>query len=199
MKMKICNLLIVILLVVSQAILAQDVPVPPGISDETIFEFDFQNFPGMSEEDEKELLKNLQKELQIELEVIKNVNKNKYFNFLRESQYKNMKLPFMVKREKAIYERERKIFEAEVKTEALAVKYEQVKESEKTKIKKDLRRELNNLFNQKEERRREEVEQLEKELRELKKSLSARQKNKKDIIERRLQELLDEDQYLEWD
>ena len=43
------------------------------------------------------------------------------------------------------------------------------------------------------------MEELEKELSELKKSLEVRQRNKDKIIERRIQELLEEDEYLEWD
>ncbi|MCW8850431.1 MAG: hypothetical protein OQJ81_10675 [Melioribacteraceae bacterium] len=153
----------------------------------------------MSEEDEKELLKNINKELKIELEVIKNVNKEKYFELLRESQYKNMKIPFMVKREKAMWEREQKIFEAEVKAEALAAKYSKAKQAEREIIKRDLKEELKTLFDKKEERRREEVMELENQLQELRKSLEVRQKNKNQIIERRIQELLEEDEYLEWD
>ena len=163
------------------------------------FEFDYQNFFKLSEEDEKELLKNINESLRKELEVIKQADASKYFEFLRESQFKNIKIPFIVKREKDIHEREQKIFEAEVRTEALAVKYEKAKSSEKNKIKDDLRKELNVLFEHKEARRQEEVKQLEEELNELKKSLAVRQKNKNEIIARRLQELLDEDQYLDWE
>jgi hypothetical protein len=43
------------------------------------------------------------------------------------------------------------------------------------------------------------VEELQQELSELKKSLEVRLRNKDKIIERRMQELLEEDQYLEWD
>ena len=174
---------------------APEPPEPPEFE----FDFDFKDFPGMSEKDEQELLKNLNKTLREELKVIKDVNLNKYFEFLRESQFKNMKIPFVVKREKVMHEIERKIFEAEVKSEALAAKYEKANENEKRKLKEDLRKELGTLFDQKEERRKQEVEILQNELTELKKSLEARQKNKKVIIDRRLQELLDEDQYLDWD
>ena len=62
-----------------------------------------------------------------------------------------------------------------------------------------MKAELNKLFVQKEERRKEEVEILQKELVELQKSLEVRQKNKNQIIERRIQELLEEDEYLDWD
>ena len=180
---------------------SQEDPVPPEPAEppEFDFEFDFQNFASISEKDEQELLKNLNKTLRDELKIIKEFNKSKYFEFLRESQFKSLKIPFLVKRERDLHETERKIFEAEVKAEALSVKYEKAKDSEKRKIKEELRNELGKLFDQKEERRKQEVEILENELAELKKSLAARQNNKKVIIERRLQELLDEDEYLDWD
>jgi hypothetical protein len=169
------------------------VPEPPN------YDFEYHEFFKMSEDDEKELLKNINKDLKKELEVIKTVNKERYFDFLRQSQYKNMAVPFLVKREKLTWEREQKIFEAEVKAEALAAKYSKAKQTEKENIKRNLREELKTLFDQKEERRREEVAELEKQLQELRKSLEVRQKNKNQIIERRIQELLEEDEYLEWD
>ena len=191
--------LIVLLFVFSHFTFAQEKPEVVEPPEPFEFEFDFEHFHKMSEEDEKELLKNLNRNLKTELEVIKRVTKNKYFQFLRESQFKNMRMPFLVKKEKEAHEREQKIFEAEIKTEALAVKYETAKEGQKQSIKNDLRKELNKLFEIKETRRKQEVEQLEQELKKLKKSLVARQKNKNNIIERRLQELLDEDEYLDWD
>ena len=55
------------------------------------------------------------------------------------------------------------------------------------------------VFIQKEEIRKHEVEEWRKELEELKKSLGVRLKNKNEMINRRLQELLNEDKYLDWD
>lgn len=197
-------IIIMVLFTLAVALNAQEEPKAPKppktfAKPDTEFEFDFQNFYKLSEEDEKELLKNINESLRKELEVIKEVDMNKYFDFLRESQFKNVKIPFIVKREKEIHKREQKIFESEVRAEALAAKYKQAKAAEKNKIKENLRKELNVLFEQKEERRQEEVKQLADELKELKKSLAIRQKNKKEIIERRLQDLLDEDQYLDWE
>jgi len=194
-------LIFVLFFVITQSLYGQGEPdkIEPPEAPAFDFNFDFQNFPKMSKEDEKKLLKNLKEELRRELKEIKVVNENKYFEFLRESQYKNMRIPFFAKREKAMQERERIIFEAEVKTEALAAKYEKAKSSEKNKIKSQLRDELKKLFEQKENRRKSEAESLQNELIELKKSLEARQKNKSQIIERRLQELLSEDEYLDWE
>ena len=130
---------------------------------------------------------------------IKKVNKNKYYDFLRQSQFTSMNIPFLVKREREQHERENKILEAEIKTEALAAKYAAANQPDKVKIKNQLREELNKLFDEKEARRQQEVAQLQNELKELQSSLTARQKNKSLIIERRLQELLEEDEYLDWD
>lgn len=194
-------LFVVFFAVLTQLTFGQEKIAPPvePVSPDHEFEFDFQDFIELSKEDEQELLTNLRKELRNDLKIIKGVNKERYIDFLRESQYKNMRIPFIGKHEKAIHERERKIFEAEIKAEALAAKYEKANQAEKEKIKSQLRQELNKLFVEKEERRKQEVEALQKELVELKKSLAARQKNQKQIIERRIQELLDEDQYLDWD
>ena len=201
MKSNLKYYIIAILVLLTQLTFAQkevELPEEPEVPEHE-FEFDFQEFIKMSKADEQELLKNLKKELQNDLKIIKTVNKERYIDFLRESQYKNMRIPFIGKHEKAIHERERKIFEAEIKAEALAAKYETASQAEKEKIKSQLREELNKLFVEKEERRKQEVEALQNELVELKKSLATRQNNQKQIIERRIQELLDEDQYLDWD
>lgn len=199
-------MMIAIIFLFSHAVYAQQVrtPVEPEVPEEVEvpeyeFDFDFQDFRMINAEDEKELLKNLREELKRELIVIKEVDKEKYFDLLRESQFKNMRIPFMAKREKVMHERERKIFEAEVKAEALSVKYEKASQSKRNSIKNELRSALNNLFDEKERRREDEVKELENELKELRKSLAVRQKNKNNIIERRIQDLLDEDEYLEWD
>ena len=191
-------LFIAIILFTTQVNFAQDKPVTPE-PPEFEFDFDFERFHQLSEEDEKELLKNLNKVMKDELKVIKNFNKQKYFDLLRESQFKNMKIPFMVKHEKVMHEREKKIFELEVKSEALAAKYEMANEADRSKIKQQLKNELSQLFDEKEKRRKEEIQVLENELKDLQKSLAARQKNKQVIIERRIQELLDEEQYLDWE
>ena len=194
-------LIIAIIIFITQVIYAQDEPIAPEPPEHPEFEFDFnfERFHQLSEEDEKELLKNLNTVLKEELKVIKNFNKQKYFDLLRESQFKNIKIPFIAKHEKIMHEREKKIFELEVKTQSLAAKYETANQADKSKIKKELKNELSKLFDEKEERRKQEIKVLENELKDLQNSLAARQKNKLVIIERRMQELLDEDQYLDWE
>lgn len=173
-------------------------PVPPE-DPNFDFQFDFQNFNTISEEEEQDLLKNVKEDLKKELKQIKNFNKNRYFDLLRQSQFKNLAFPFIGKRDKEVQDRENKIFELEVKTEALASKYNTVNKNEKEKIKNELKQQLSDLFVQKEEVRKQEVAQLEQELKELKQSLQVRMQNKNEIINRRMQELLNEDEYLDWE
>lgn len=201
MKLLSKYIMLIALFFFTQTLFAQEeieAPEPPE-PDVQVDHWEFNHFLEMSEKDEKELLKNLKKDLREDLQIIKKINKEKYIDFLRESQYKHMRLPFFTKHEKVSHERERKIFEAEIKAEALAAKYATAKQSQKRSIRDQLKVELSQLFVQKEERRKEEVEILQKELVELQKSLEVRQKNKNQIIERRIQELLEEDEYLDWD
>lgn len=161
--------------------------------------FNFENFFQIDKETEKELMKNMKEGLKQAMKVLKSVNKEKYYEFLRESQFKNIKIPFFTKKDKIVHERDQRIFELEVKTEALAAKYDKATEVEKKRIRMELKEKLSELFEEKEKRRKNEVEELQNELSELKKSLEIRKKNKMKIIERKLQELLNEDDYLDWE
>ena len=58
---------------------------------------------------------------------------------------------------------------------------------------------VGDLFDQKEQQRKWEVEMLENEIEELKKKIASRQKNKNTIIRRRVEELLGVEEDLEWD
>jgi hypothetical protein len=204
-NLKFNQILLFIIIFIPAIIFAQEkstaTPAPPAPPAEPNydFSFDFEGFPEMKEQEEKALLQNLKKDLQDQLKIIKTKNKEKYFEFLQQSQFKNMRIPFIAKREKEMYERENKIFELEVNTEALATQYKSAAKSEKERIKTELKQKLNDLFVQKEEDRKQEVQKLEQELKELKESLDVRLKNKNEIINRRMQELLDEDKYLDWE
>ncbi|MBI1933637.1 MAG: hypothetical protein HYS24_13990 [Ignavibacteriales bacterium] len=178
---------------------AQEKPIAPVPPEAATFDFDFQDFNNLSDKEEQEILKNVKEEIKRELKQIKNVNKNRYYDLLRESQFKNMEFPFVSKLEKDAREREKKIFELEVKTESLAAKYDAANKAEKEKIKSELKQQLSDLFNQKEEVRKQDVARLEQELKELKQSLQVRMQNKNEIINRRMQELLNEDEYLDWE
>ena len=62
----------------------------------------------------------------------------------------------------------------------------------------DLRQKLEEIFSMKEENRRRETEQLEKELSKLRDQLRKRERNREEIIDRRLKELIGERQALDW-
>lgn len=195
------RIIFIAIIFISANLFAQEkveAPEPPAAPNFN-FDFQFEDFGQLSDEEEKELLKNIKDELKKELKSIKNFNKNRYFDLLRESQFKNMEFPFMSKNDKEAREREKKIFELEVKTEAMASKYDAANNSEKEKIKNDLKKQLAELFEQKEIERKQEVARLEQELKELKQSLQVRMQNKKEIIDRRIQELLHEDKFLDWE
>ncbi len=166
------------------------------------FDFDFNfDFEGlrMSEKEEKKALKEMKAQLREQLAAIKEHNTNTYYELLTESKYKSMRFPFASKRDQKELERENRIFEFEVASLALAAKYRKATTSKKPSLKVELRKILNSLFDAKEEERKNEVKELEKELSELRKSLSIRKENKNGIVKRRLQDLLDENDYLEWE
>ena len=201
-ELKIYHIILFLLLISPVLFFAQEkLPAPPAppAEPDIDFNFDFDGFPKMNDKEEKELLKNLNQDMKDQLRTIKNVNKNKYYQLLRESQFKNMRIPFLVKRDKEIQKRNKEIFELEVKTQSLAAKYQSAAKAEQQKIRNDLKQKLSVLFEKKEEDRKQEVEKLAQELDELKKSLEIRMKNKSDIINRRMEELLHEDKYLDWD
>ena len=160
-----------------------------------VFEMDFK----LSEKQEQKLLQRLSSKLRSELQYIKEVDEERYWELLRETQYRGIEFPFMEKRDKEIYERNKQILDNEIITESLALKFEKGSASEKEKIKTELMKTLNALFDLKEEEKRMQVKLLEEELIELKKKLSARAKNKSKIIERRFYELTNTGEYLEWD
>ena len=157
------------------------------------------DFLQMSEEEEKEYLKSLSPDLRADLEEIKKINKERYFELLRETHFTRFNFPFMGKREKEEMEIEKKIAEYNISTELLGLKYQKAKDSERSKIKSDLIIKLGELFELKEQQRKMEVAQLQKDLEELKKSLEVRKNNKDAIVQKRLNELTGMGDYLDWD
>ena len=153
----------------------------------------------LDEKTEKEYLKKMDADLKKDLLDIKKDNKEKYFELLMESEFAYFRVPHISYEEKETYERNQKISELEVRTQVLAHKYSKSNEAEKQKIKADLSKKLNDLFELREKDRKYQIDQLEKEIKELRESISVRRKNKKLIISRRLQELVGEDKYLDWD
>lgn len=153
----------------------------------------------MSEEEEREALEKLKPELRAQLKLIKENNEHRYYELLREYSFRGLRLPRVLRDGRKLEMQENKTLEYEIAVEALAAKFRKAGADEKVKIKKDLEQNLSFLFDLKEKDREEEVEELEQRLDELKKKMTMRKENKSVIIQRRMEELLGEDKYLEWE
>lgn len=150
--------------------------------------------------EEQEYLKNIDSELKLKLKEIKNKDKEKYADLLRELHWKNMEHSFMhMGREKEMMKNEKQIVKYEILTESLAIEYKSATSSEKTKIKTELQKNLSNLFDLKEMQRETEVKLLEEEIKKLKEKIATRKNSKDIIVRRRIEELLGEGKYLEWE
>lgn len=160
---------------------------------------EYETLYNLSKEKEDEYLKKLDKDLKADLLEMKKFDKEKYFETLMETQYSQFRVLHFDDVDKEIFEREKKMNNLEIKTEVLAFKYQQAKAADKAAIKSELKARLGELFELREKDRQYQIAQLEKELEELKSSLEFRKKNKELVISRRLQELLGEDKYLDWD
>jgi 1,4-alpha-glucan branching enzyme len=194
------TLLTLLLLIIPIFLLAQEKPSPPAPPEPENVEFgEYQRFFEFSEQEEQKLLQELNEDLKKHLTELKKYDKEEYFELLRESQYRNMRYPFATSREKEMLQRERKIFELEVATRSLSAKYNSDKSADKSKLKSQLTTTISELFDLKELNRQSQVKELERELVSLKKELDVRSKNKTEIIRRRVQELLGEDDFLDWD
>jgi hypothetical protein len=171
----------------------ETVPRPPKPPDEP----DVSSYWKLTEQEEQSYLEDLDAEIKLKLKDIKAHDANKYAEYLRELHWRRMENHFMVKgRDRERLELERKITESEIRTEALAIKYESAPSEE---IKKELTKSVRDLFDQKEQQRKWEIEMLENEIKELKKKITSRQQNKETIIRRRVEELLGVEDDLEWD
>ncbi len=166
----------------------------------------------LSKEEEERLLKNLSPEMKAKLEEVKKLNKNKYYQLLRETSYSfgwNTFFSPKVSTGKALSvyeetykeqnEQMKKQKELEVDVELYALKYKNADNASQQKIKTDLQAALNQLFDIRETQKQEEVKQLQKRLQELQESLQARKQNKNEIVQRRIQELLGDSKYLRWE
>ena len=152
----------------------------------------------LTEEQEKEYLKNVDAETKEYLKIIKENDESRYYQLLKEYNYNNMRFPVFSNidnRDKSGEE----ILNYEIMVEALAAKYKKATGNDKSNIKQELEKRLTNLFDLKEKSREKEVKELEARLDELKKKMKLRQNNKSTIIKRRVEELLGEDEYLEWE
>jgi len=156
----------------------------------------------ITEENEEKILKALQPKVKEDLLKVKSIDKDKYYELLSESPHLYFESGwefFLDPLEKKRFEQSQKIDQIEMHTEVLGFLYQNAQSNEQQKIKTQLRSELGQLFDLKEEERRLEVEMLERELKKLKISLEARKKNKAEIINNRMNELIGVDDYLDWD
>ena len=152
------------------------------------------------EHDEEETLSKLSADLREDLLKVKKVDLEQYGELLHEaahSQY-DEHFRYMDAFEKERYETEILVQHLELQTEALSIQFEHAKDNQKNGLISKLKTKLDELFEMKEKERALNVEMLEKELTQLKESLSVRQQHKKEIINRRLNELIGRDDYFEW-
>ena len=217
MKRKMMLLVIALLLCGSKQVLPQTTTYSSGNA-ESLYKELAQAYTlqggEMSKEEEEKLLKNLSSDMKEKLAEVKKLNKNKYYQLLREASYSYRfsgtwtTAPSLAvgkslsDYEGAIKEQKEKVRkqkELEIEVELLALKYKNADSTVKEKIKNDMIGALGMLFNIREEQKHEEVKQLEKRLQELKESLDARKQVKSEIVQRRIQELLGDSKYLKWD
>ena len=200
MSFKLLILFSVSILLFSQKVLHSqtELPKPPKGELAPVYE-DFQD---LTKKNEEKILKSLPSGIKEDLLKVKSFNEEEYYNLLSESPDFYLRSDweyFSDPLEKQRFERQQSIDQTEMHTKALGLLYQNAKSDEQQKLKTQLRKELEQLFDLKEQERRLEVEMLERELKELKASLDARKNNKKEIINRRLNELIGKGDYLNWD
>jgi hypothetical protein len=202
MKNKLIFLLFTVIILASVKIIyPQNEPKPPEPPKEEPLPV-YWELQQITEENEKKILNALQPEVKEDLLKVKSIDKDNYYKLLSESPnlyFESGWEFFLDPLEKKRFEQSQKIDQIEMHTEVLGFLYQNVKSNEQQKIKTQLRGELEQLFDLKEEERRLEVEMLERELKKLKVSLEARKKNKVEIINNRMNELIGMNDYLDWD
>ena len=152
------------------------------------------------EHNEQESLSKLPADLRADLLKVKELDLEQYGELLHEAahtQY-NGHFEYMEAFEKERYETDILVQQLELQTEALSIQFEHAKDNQKNGLISKLKTKLDELFEMKEKERALNVEMLQKELAQLKESLSVRQQHKKEIINRRLNELIGRDDYFEW-
>lgn len=162
----------------------------------------FEEYHEMAKKNEDKILKTIPSDIKEDLLRVKKIDEDKYYDILSEAPhfFFDLENAFMLDPfEKKRIEQSQKVEHMEMHTDALGFLYQRSKPDEQLKIKNKLQLKLEQLFDLKEEERRMEVELLEKELKELKASLEVRKKNKVEIINNRMNELMGMDDYLDWD
>lgn len=151
----------------------------------------------ISKKHEENILMTLPPETKSKMLEIKKLDEVKYYRLLDQFNFGNS--PDLYKQRSSITKKnfnKEKLLEIDV--QLLALKYKNADTASKFKIKEDLTAMLSDLFDIREAKKREEIKRLENRLEKLNESLEAREINKDIIIERRIQELFGNSDYLEW-
>lgn len=146
-----------------------------------------------------EFLREISPEKVEKLLMVKEVNRDEYNYQLKRVLEEMMQARRFEKSDPERYERIVRTKSLEEKSQSLGRAHRQASKSEKANIEAELNKILSELFDLREENRREEVAKLETRLKELKDSLKERQENKAEIIKRRLAQLTGQGQHLEWE
>lgn len=167
----------------------------------------------MSQEEEEKYLKNLSPETRAKLDEIKKLNKNKYYQLLRNRNIYSLDgfystgvalydavrgEQLSAKKSDLQSDASKKQMEAEIDVELVLLKYKNADEAQQQKMRSELGNALGRLFDIRESYKQEEIKNLEKRLQELKESLNTRKQNRENIVNRRLKELLNEKDDLRW-
>ena len=118
--------------------------------------------------------------------------------FFRDTLNETLELLELREEEAEEFERAIKELEVERKTEEMAQTFERATPEERKKLLAELKDMLDQAFEMRQKAMKTEVEHLEREMRRLKTMVEKREQNKALIIDRRIQQLTGEMDYLEW-
>ena len=155
--------------------------------------------------EEEKYLKEIPKDLSKELNKIKNIDKKSYFKLLKEAwnidnyfTYAQQEYPFQLSSSELKSNLIKQEFRKNIETEIIIIRYNVSRENEKKELRIKLKTKLNELFEIKGIMKNEEIKFLESKLQKLKVLLKNRQKNKNEIVEKKVNEILhekDEDKF----
>ncbi len=175
-----------------------EIPEPPEIA-ETVFS---GNFFKVSKEEEAEYLKNLSPKLKKEMLELKQIDEKAYNKILWKTRFNyslsGLNLGALFSNDKKAASKKKEMSELELYTQILGAKIKHAGSKDREAMSKQLRENLNRLFDLKQENRNKELGSLREKITELSKSIEKRQRNKNAIIQRRIEELTGESEYLKW-
>jgi hypothetical protein len=157
-----------------------------------------QGLPTLDKETEK-LLKELDPERLERMNHLREVDPQMYMKLFEETQRERMKLRELKEHDPQRYEQviqERKM-ESEIEGLAMQCRKSQ-NNDEKEGLKKQIKSQLEKLFDLREAQRETEIKRLEEQLTKLKEKMKTRKANRDKIIERRQKELVGEDDDMGW-